>query len=108
MVKIRVVSIDEEFDKSRVKGFTRTRKGKMERVSPYETSKTKTVKDTGLQRSIESLKQSVLDGLQYAEETGMNKTDWVIEHLNRYSESFGLPDNNPVVDAVWSWWKNKK
>jgi len=35
MDKIYVVTIDEEFEKAQVKGFTRTRKGKMERVNPY-------------------------------------------------------------------------
>lgn len=36
MDKIYVVTIDEEFEKSKVKSHTRTRKGKMERVKEFE------------------------------------------------------------------------
>lgn len=36
MSKIYVTTIDEEFEKSRVKGFVRTRKGRMERVKEFE------------------------------------------------------------------------
>ena len=35
MDKIYVVTIEEEFEKSQVKGFIRTKKGKMERVNPF-------------------------------------------------------------------------
>jgi len=32
---VKITTIDEEFKKSQVKGFVRTKKGKMERVSPF-------------------------------------------------------------------------
>lgn len=35
-MEVRITTIDEEFEKAQVKGFTRTRKGKTERVSPFE------------------------------------------------------------------------
>ena len=47
MNKIYVVTIDEEFEKSRVKGHTRTRKGRMERVREYETAGGRKVKVIG-------------------------------------------------------------
>ncbi len=36
MKEIYITTIDEEFEKAQVKGFSRTRKGKMERVNPFE------------------------------------------------------------------------
>jgi len=36
MKKVYVISLDEEFEKSRVKAHTRTRKGKLERVKEFE------------------------------------------------------------------------
>jgi hypothetical protein len=35
MIKAKIVSLDEEFEKSRVKAHVRTRKGKLERVKEY-------------------------------------------------------------------------
>jgi hypothetical protein len=35
MIKVEISTIDEEFEKAQVKGFIRTRHGKMERVNPY-------------------------------------------------------------------------
>jgi hypothetical protein len=34
-MKAIITSIDEEFEKAQVKGFTRTKKGKLERVNPF-------------------------------------------------------------------------
>jgi len=34
-MEVKISTIDEEFEKAQVKGFTRTRRGKMERVKPF-------------------------------------------------------------------------
>lgn len=36
MKDMEISTIDEEFEKAQVKGFTRTKRGKLERVSPFE------------------------------------------------------------------------
>jgi len=43
-MEVKITTIDEEFEKAQVKGFIRTRKGKMERVSPFERKGEKKIK----------------------------------------------------------------
>jgi len=53
MKKLYVVSIDEEFEKSRVKAHVRTRKGKLERVKEFERKGEVGEKKSGEKASLE-------------------------------------------------------
>lgn len=60
MKSVIVTTIDEEFDKSRVKGFVRTRKGKMERVDPFERKGGRSLREVKKQHN-----KNVRDSVEY-------------------------------------------
>jgi hypothetical protein len=52
-----------------------------------------------------NLKEIVQDGINSGEITSENG---VIEALDSYKESFGLSDNDPVIENVWAWFQANK
>jgi len=86
MIKATISSIDEEFRKSRVKGFVRTRKGKLERVKEFE-------RKDGKRDLVESASKEIVKGMDnvmriFKQSKGMCGPASIRIALSKFNKSF--------------------
>ncbi len=94
---VSVSTIGEEFEKAQVKGFTRTRKGKLERVNPFERKGEKMFTPPGWTRD----KKGELVKKPGKPKFGINDEDSAIRSTVQAVESgkiSGLPKGAKVKD----------